>query len=100
MNETIKKSRKRYSPEFKDQVLAKAKSEGVAQVARDLDIAESMIYYWRSQAKKSGTTLEQHKLEQAEFARMQRELRKLKQENEFLKKAAAYFAEESKRGTE
>ena len=81
MNESVKKNRKRYSHEFKDQVLSRTKTEGVAQVARDLDLAESMIYYWRSQVKKSGTTLEQRKLEQGELARMQRELRKLKLEN-------------------
>ena len=81
MNESVKNNRKRYSPEFKHQVLSRIKTEGVAQVARDLDLAESMIYYWRSQVKKSGTTLEQRKLEQGELARMQRELRKLKLEN-------------------
>ncbi len=63
-------------------------------------LAESMLYYWRSQVKSRGTPLEQQKLQQAQFTRIQRENHRLKQENEFLKKAAAYFAGESKRGTE
>ena len=35
------------------------------------------------------------KLEQAEIARLQREVAKLKAERDILKKAAAYFAKES-----
>lgn len=97
--ENHKKPRKKYSPEFKDQVLARAEKDGVPQVAKDLGIHECMIYSWRSKKKISGSTLENQKIQQMEMARLKRENERLSLENDFLKKAAAYFAKESKRGT-
>ncbi len=86
--------RKKYSPEFKEQALARAELEGVRQTAKDLDIAEPMLYSWRAKKKRSGSTFEQQKLQQAELAQLKRDVYRLSQENEFLKKAAAYFAKE------
>jgi len=90
------KSRKKYSPQFKDQVIERAEKEGVARVAKDLDIPESMIYYWRSQKQKGGSSIENQKLQQAEMARLKREISRLEEENAFLKKVATYFTKESK----
>lgn len=36
--------RKKYSLQFKDQVLERADKEGIAQVARELGLAESLLY--------------------------------------------------------
>ncbi len=94
-----KLNRRKYSPEFKDQVLARAEKEGVAQTAKDLGIKESVLYVWRSKKKLSGTSLENQKLQQLEMNRLKREVERLSMENDFLKKAAAYFAKDSKRGT-
>lgn len=88
--------RKKYSAEFKDQVLARAETDGIAQVARDLGIKESVIYSWRTKRKQGGTSLENQKIQQAELARLRRDNDRLSMENAFLKKAAAYFAKESK----
>ena len=43
-----KTNRTKYSPQFKDQALERAEKEGVPQVAKDLGIAESMLYSWRA----------------------------------------------------
>ena len=43
--------RKKYSAEFKDQVLARAEIDGIAQVARNLGIKDSVIYSWRAKNK-------------------------------------------------
>lgn len=88
--------RKKYSPQFKDQALERAVKDGIPLVAKDLGIKESMLYYWRSQQKRGGDSLENQKLQQAELARLKRENALLAEENAFLKKAAAYFAKESK----
>lgn len=88
--------RNKYSPQFKDQVLDRADKEGIPQVAKDLNLAESLIYSWRAQRKQCGSSLENQKLQQAELARLKRENVRLSEENAFLKKAAAYFAKESK----
>ena len=88
--------RKKYSPQFKDQALERIAKDGVPQVAKDLGLAESLLYSWKAQRQKGGDSLENQKLQQAELARLKRENSRLAEENAFLKKAAAYFAKESK----
>lgn len=89
-------TRKKYSPQFKDQAVERAAKDGVPRVAKDLGIPESMLYYWRAQKNKSGDSIENQKLQQAEMARLRRENTRLSEENEFLKKVAQYFTKESK----
>lgn len=89
-------SRKKYSPQFKDQAVQRAEKDGVTQTAKDLGIAEAMLYSWRSKYKQGGDSIENQKLQQAEVARLKRENARLAEENAFLKKAAAYFAKESR----
>ena len=92
MNETISKkqtkTRKKYSPQFKDQAVERAVKDGVPQASKDLGIEESMLYYWRSQKNKGGDAIENQKLQQAEMARLKREVIRLEEENAFLKKVA------------
>jgi transposase len=96
----FKTERKKYSPQFKEQALERAKKDGVAKVAKDLGIAESIIYNWRKQFEKTGVPFEDQKIQAAELARLRRENTRLSDEVAFLKKAAAYFAKEPKRGTQ
>ena len=97
MNENKpKQERQKYSPQFKDQALERAAKDGVARVAKDLGIKESLIYYWRKQKSLSGTPIENQKMQQAEMARLKRENQRLEEENAFLKKVATYFTKESK----
>lgn len=88
--------RTKYSPQFKDQALERIAKDGVPQVAKDLGVSEPLLYSWKAQQKKGGDSLENQKLQQAEMARLKRENTRLAEENAFLKKAAAYFAKESK----
>ena len=83
--------RKKYSPQFKDQVLQRVEREGVPQVAKDLGIAESQIYSWRAKQQQGGNSLENQKLQQAEMAKLKRDNARLAEENSFLKKVAVYF---------
>jgi len=92
----LKSVRKKYSPQFKDQALERAEKDGVPQVAKDLGISDAMLYSWRSKQKQGGDSIENQKLQQAEVTRLKRDNARLAEENAFLKKAAAYFAKESK----
>ena len=92
----VKKTRKQYSAEFKEQALKLAEQEGVARAAKDLGLAESQLYNWRQKKRLDGQTSEEQKLQNAELARLKRELARLEEENSFLKKATAYFAKQSK----
>ncbi len=90
MNETKpeKKIRKKYSPQFKDQALERAAKDGVPQAAKDLGIAEAMLYSWRAKQNQGGDSMENQKMQQAEMARLKRENARLQEENSFLKKVA------------
>lgn len=95
-NKEQKAIRKKYSSQFKDQTLDRIAKDRVPQVAKDLGLAESLLYSWKAQRQKGGDSLKNQKLQQAELARLKRDNARLAEENAFLKKAAAYFANESK----
>lgn len=88
--------RKKYSPEFKDQAIQQALEKGVPQAAKDLGLSESVLYSWRAKQRRGGNSLEEQALQSAEMAQLKRDLKRLQEENAFLKKAAAYFAKEPK----
>ncbi len=91
---TNKPKRAKYSAQFKDQVLERVAKDGVKKAAKDLGLAEALIYSWQTKRKQGHAPLETQKLQQAEFARLKRECARLEMENAFLKKAAAYFAKD------
>lgn len=98
MNENSPKQRKtrqKHSPQFKDQALERAARDGVPQTAKDLGITEGLLYSWRAKRSQGGDTMENQKLQQAEMARLKREVARLQEENSFLKKVATYFTKES-----
>ena len=94
------KARRRYTEEFKKETvrLVRESAHPVAQVARDLGIPENMLYRWRAQhrqAEAHGTTRVAQRAEAEELTRVKRELARVTQERDFLKRAAAFFARES-----
>ena len=95
------KTRRQYTEEFKTEAvrLVRDSARPVAQVARDLGIADHLLYRWRAeqhQAEHQGHTRQSLRAEQDELARLRRENATLKQERDFLKRAAAFFAKESR----
>jgi transposase len=70
----------------------------VYQAAQDLDLTETALRRWISEAEKQARPVEQGELsveERAELHRLRRENQRLQMERDFLKKAAAFFAKES-----
>ena len=95
------KTRRSYTETFKEEAVRLVRESGhpVAQVARDLGIADHLLYRWRAeqqQAEERGQTRQSLQVEQAELAQLRRENAVLKQERDFLKRAAAFFAKESR----
>jgi len=94
-------TRRKYSREFKLEAVKLVKERGVAakQAALDLGINEAMLRRWIKELTddphQAFPGLGNMKPEQAEIARLQKEVAKLKMERDILKKAAAYFAKES-----
>jgi transposase len=89
---------RRFSKEFKLEAIRLAEESGKpkAQVARDLGIRVNQIGKWRKQLKEqpAGVSSDKgcHAEQDDELKRLQRELADTREENEILKKAAAYFA--------
>ena len=100
-----KKKVHRYTEEFRRQAVSLADQPGktAREVAESLGIHVNQIYNWRTQfSKLSKKQFQIHegvdyiKDESLELKRLKHENAVLQEENEFLKKAAAYFANQNK----
>ncbi len=92
--------RKRYSAEFKREALRRASEEGVTDVlvAEELGINARQLRRWREAVDRDGKKAfpGQGVARDQEMMRLKRKLKKVTEERDFLKEAAAYFAKESK----
>ena len=88
--------KKIYAREFRDSAIQMVLTSGktAAAVARELGIEDWRVRGWVSQARKSGTTngAGDH-VDRAEYERLKKEHKRVIEENEILKKAAAFFAQ-------
>ena len=94
-----RRPRRKFTDEYKAEVVALVRSSGksVGQVARDLDLTETAVREWVTKAdveagKRSGITA----AEREELVRLRRQVRVLEEERTILKKAAAFFAKETR----
>ena len=95
-----KRPRRSFSEEFKAGAVRLVLEDGktVGAAARDLDLTESSLRNWVEHARadrtkgKTGLT----SVEREELARLRKELRIVQEEREILKKAAAFFAKQSR----
>ena len=94
--------RRRYTREFKLEAVKLVRERGVTmtQAARDLDVHVNVLRAWvRAVRADPGQAFPGHGQqtpEDAEVTRLRREVARLKMERDILKKAAAYFAKESR----
>lgn len=80
--------RQKYTDEFKAEAVRMVleKNVSVAQVSRELRMTEKLLGRWvREQRAKNGTLIE---TERQELTRLRREIKRLAEDNELLKKAA------------
>ncbi|MBW4465548.1 MAG: transposase [Pegethrix bostrychoides GSE-TBD4-15B] len=94
VNETGKRVRKAYSDEFKAEAvrLVRSGDRKFVEVCRSLGIHESTLSKWVNKPNEIQILEPDKKELLAENKRLTEELRKVKLEQEILKKAAAYFA--------
>ena len=92
--------RKRYSTEFKREALRRANEEGVTDVlvAEEMGFSTRQLRRWRDEVKQHGDDAfpGYGNARDKEMMLLRRKLKKVEQERDFLKEAAAYFAKESK----
>ncbi len=89
-----------YSDEFKAEALRQldASNRPATELAAQLGIRPNMLYKWRDQLAKKDKVKRGRptKDEQGELATLRQENKRLKEDLDILKKAAAYFAKELK----
>jgi transposase-like protein len=91
-----KRKRRRFTAEFKAQAVERLLEggKGLAEVATELGLSPSQLGSWRNERLAAGSAeaLAARKAEQAETQRLKREVKRLEEEVEILRKAAAFFA--------
>ena len=93
--------RRVYPPEFKAeavQLLRARQATGatLAAVSRELDVGADQLRLWERQQAGGAAGARPGETEAEELRRLRREVETLRQEREFLKKATAFFAKESR----
>jgi len=96
----VSKFRGKYTPEFRASAVREVidNSRPIADVARELGLVEQTLGNWvkahrdRHEADQPELTVS----ERAKLKELEREVRELRMENEFLGKATAFFAKKSR----
>jgi transposase len=93
---SMPEQRRKFSPQFRAEAVQMVIETGkpIAEVARDLGIHDGTLGNWVNAWRRDNPEPDQalSPVEQARVKELQEENRRLRMENEFLKKAAAFFA--------
>ena len=91
------RKRRVFTPEFRAEAvrLALESDRPSSEIARELGIRPDQLRHWKQELTQTGATPSGESPEQ-ELRRLRRENAVLRQEQEFLKKAAAFFAKGSR----
>lgn len=96
----INQAKEKYSVEFKENAVKRAnESSNVAETARELGVKENTLYNWvykysRPAEMNKVVRTDEHLYD--ELKRLKKEVARLTEERDLLKKAAAYFARETR----
>ena len=99
----ISKTKAKYSPEFKREAvrLLEEGDKDTAQLARELGVARNKLYQWKAEISRYGEAAfpgignRNGRAKMNDTAVLKAEIKRLREENEILKKAAIFFAKES-----
>jgi transposase len=96
-----RKPYKTYTKEFKLEALRlmEESDRSASEIAMELGIRRNQLYKWKEQLMRKGDVVSSkrgrpRKSEQSEISKLRQELKRVKEENEILKKAAIFFAKE------
>ena len=90
-------SGKRYPEEFKLAAVQQVTEAGhsISSVARRLDVAVDSLHAWVKKYGPEAANYQAKSAEQSELQKLRKELKRVTEERDLLKKAAAYFAKQS-----
>lgn len=88
----MKANGKRYTEEFKSMIVELYKSgKSISDICSEYGLTRGTVYLWTKDNKEISIS-EDEVITPKEFREMQREMARIKEENEILKKAMAIFA--------
>lgn len=93
-----RRARRSFDDQFKADVVRLCETESIAAVSKRLDLTATSVRAWVKQAKVDagkGPPDAMTTDEKAELRRLKRELKRVTEERDILKKATAFFAKES-----
>ena len=93
-----KKTRRKFSSEFKEDAVKLATEQGysIVEAARNLGINAAMLGRWKRERENLDNSVPGNPFAlKEELRRLRKENKKLRMEREILKNAAAFFAKES-----
>lgn len=90
-------SNQRYTEEFKIEVVKQVTERGhrVAEVAQRLGVSQHSLYQWIKARQQPAGAIQAQASQSEELRRLKAELKRVTEERDILKKAAAYFAKQS-----
>jgi transposase len=91
-------SSKRYPEEFKIEAVKQITENRypIAEVSKRLGVSQHSLYEWVKRYSLPAAERHEVQSQQAELRRLRAELKRVTEERDILKKAAAYFAKESR----
>ena len=96
-DEMTKQTRRRFSPEYKEQSVARLSQPGAthSSVAAELGVTPTQLKTWRLELEAAGSAAATaaQKAEAAELVQLRRDNKRLTEEVEVLRKASAFFAQ-------
>jgi transposase len=101
MSIMARRKQRQFTPEYRAEAVRQASlgDRTIAQVARDLGLKTQTLWGWVHQAEVDAGKGEPEELtttEREELKQLRREVARLREEKEILKKATAFFAKENK----
>lgn len=91
------RTRRRFTAEYKERAVARLSEAGAkaSSVAAELGITPTQLKTWRLELEAAGSAaaMAQQKAEAAELRQLRRDVKALREENEILRKASAFFAQ-------
>lgn len=92
------RKRRSFTAEYKADAVKLVKDSGksIGQVAKDLDLTETTLREWLKRSEGTSLRSKLSSDEREELVRLRKEVRVLQMERDFAKKAAVFFAKESK----
>lgn len=91
------RTRRRFTAEYKEHAVARLSEPGATAsgIAVELGISSTQLRTWRLEQEAAGSAeaIARQKAEAAELRQLRRDVKQLREENEILRKASAFFAQ-------